>query len=822
MKGSLLTIFCYAHTLFLLSLCAITPLSHGSQRASRHHRRFPVESGNHIQAGATLPASKLASERAPAPRAIIYPRSYVNMVESRTDPLSAIRDRRIESIINGVTGSQNISAWLATLDENGRWPDSEVDYTTGCAARRANWPAQEHWRRIGREFSFWIVIMASAWHGGLNGTEQFAGDEDLRLATSLAMDYWFSRDFTDIACLDSGGKTGSSCTCENPQNLLWNTNWYSNVILIPKFVTSASLLLGDTLSSSQLDSCNRMATRSYNYNVGGLTGANTLDVARIGMDQALITGDYDLLADAYSRSHEELTIMNGVKADGIRADGAFGQHDGMLYNGNYGKDYSNAILGAEIEAAGSEFAANAASQAAFGTLFEGNSWMIIRNTITGVLHWDFSVLGRFISFPVADAQATGNIKTDLSVVGELGNLWNSIKLTDFANSLSAPSNVNAGGLVGNRMFYTNDYMVQRGQNYVSTLKMWSSRSRHTECTNSQNPLGFHLADGVSYTHIRGDEYEDIAAAWDWNLIPGITTDYGATPLTCANTRLLGLEAFVGGASDGQIGVAAMRYTNPVTKKLKWQKAWFYLEGDVQHVMVSGLSGTSPQTPPISVLDQRRLNGPVIVDGSTSTTSKFTAARSLWHGSVGYKFSGSGAALIMDVGTKTGNWSTIGTSEQPPISVDLFAAWIQHEGADVSSLSYSVFPGTTADSFAGKSDNLKLRIVQSDAHVSAIVDDEHTTFMAVFWDAAGGSVTFNPQPTSASLTVAVNGNAALIFKMEEGLLTLSDPAQRLANVQATLGLGSGPIPSWWEGDRNKTVAFVLPGGGLAGSSVTKQI
>ncbi|KAF8061711.1 polysaccharide lyase family 8 protein [Lyophyllum atratum] len=775
--------------------------------------------------------SDVASGRGASRRAIAYPRSHSKMVQARADSLTTIRDRRITDIISGITGDQDIAAWLGTLDANGKWPDTEVDYTTGCPARRANWPAQEHWRRI--------VIMAAAWLGGLTGTEQFAADEDLRTATSLAMDYWLGRDFTDLACLDSGGKAGSSCTCENPQNWLWNTNWYSNVlltlsmpqfatttslqvILIPKFVTSASLLLGDTLSASQLEGMNRMATRSYQYNVSGLTGANTLDVSRIGMDQALITNNTDLLADAYRRSHEELQIFNGVKADGIRADGAFGQHDGMLYNGNYGKDYSNAILGAEIQAAGSSFAASPASQAAFGTLFEGNSWMIIRNTITGVLHWDFSSLGRMISFPVADLQATSDIRMNVSAAGELGQLWKSKQLTHFADSLSVPSNVNAGGLTGNRMFYTNDYMVHRGRNYVSTLKMWSSRSRNTECVNNQNPLGFHLADGVTYTHIQGDEYEDIAAAWDWDIIPGITTDYGATPLNCNTSKLLGLEAFVGGASDGRIGVAAMRYTNPVTKQLKWQKAWFYLEDDVQFVMVSGLSGASPNTPAISVLDQRRHDGPVIVDGSNSNAPKYTAARSLWHGGVGYKFADTGAALAINVGTKTGSWSKIGVSAQPDASVDLFAAWIQHQGSDASSVSYAVFPGTTANSFAQKSYDSKLHPVQSDAHISAIFDEAKCTFMAVFWDAAGGSVTFNPKQGGAPITVAVNGNAAVIYKTQEGVVTVSDPSQTRANVQVTLTLGQGEQPCGWRGDRKKTIVFPLPSGGLAGSSVTQVV
>jgi len=36
---------------------------------------------------------------------------------------------------------------MDSLGPDGQWPSSEIDYTTGCAARRANWPAEEHWQR---------------------------------------------------------------------------------------------------------------------------------------------------------------------------------------------------------------------------------------------------------------------------------------------------------------------------------------------------------------------------------------------------------------------------------------------------------------------------------------------------------------------------------------------------------------------------------------------------------------------------------------------------------------------------------------------------
>lgn len=50
---------------------------------------------------------------------------------------------------------------------------------------------------------------------------------------------------------------------------------------------------------------------------------------------------------------------------------------------------SNNVLHMEIEAAGTQFGASPVAQAAFGTLFDGNRWMIVRNALTGILHWDF-------------------------------------------------------------------------------------------------------------------------------------------------------------------------------------------------------------------------------------------------------------------------------------------------------------------------------------------------------------------------------------------------------------------------------------------------
>ena len=47
------------------------------------------------------------------------------------------------------------------------------------------------------------------------------------------------------------------------------------------------------------------------------------------------------------------------------------------------------VVGLEVVAGGTVFAAGLDSQNAFTTLIKGDGWMIFRNTLTGILHWDF-------------------------------------------------------------------------------------------------------------------------------------------------------------------------------------------------------------------------------------------------------------------------------------------------------------------------------------------------------------------------------------------------------------------------------------------------
>lgn len=64
----------------------------------------------------------------------------------------------------------------------------------------------------------------------------------------------------------------------------------------------------------------------------------------------------------------------------------------------------NGVLDVEITAASTPYAAGEESIDAVETLVDGDSWMVYENSETGVVHWDTSVVPRFIMFPVIDGQ----------------------------------------------------------------------------------------------------------------------------------------------------------------------------------------------------------------------------------------------------------------------------------------------------------------------------------------------------------------------------------------------------------------------------------
>jgi len=279
---------------------------------------------------------------------------------------------------------------------------------------------------------------------------------------------------------------------------------------------------------------------------------------------------------------------------------------------------------------------------------------------------------------------------------------------------------------------------------------------------------------------------------------------------------------VGGVSDGQVGVAAMRYTNPMTQSLSWQKTWFFLGDDVQYVMIANISSAT-DAPVFSVLDQRLFSGPEVFvdDGVVTSGGNFSDAQTLWHGNVGYEFQGTSGAyeLSVDWGDKTGDWSSTGiwTGQD---TVDLFAAWLHHK--DVSApISYTAYPAVDFDAFNLKRTLTRLTEIQNNASVSALLDENCNTVFGVFWDPSGGSFTFT-DILYGTMSIESSANAAFIYRMDSGNLTVADPSQTLSKLTFTISVEDGPGPCAWGGENSVTMYFDMPANGSAGSSISQVL
>lgn len=702
---------------------------------------------------------------------------------------------------------------------------------------RANWPIQQHWVRI--------IALASAWSGLNPRSTEHANDPAYLAAALKGMDYWFANDYTNLNCTGSGGK--AACPCDTPG--LWNTNWYSNVLLIPQLVSTACLIVQPSgLTGTQTDKCESIPRRAYDLRdkqvegIGSLTGANMVQLMQNSASLALFANDTAILSDALTRAFGATLFADTPGDDGIHRDGSFLQHVGIVYNGNYGKDALNGFVQLEGEAIGTSYAANDSVREAFAALVAGDEWMIYKDQATGQLHWDFNVIGRFVAFPTPDLQASADINFNATLLGAAtADFGGSLAIAETVARLK--SNFTSAALTGNKAFYASDYMVHRRDAFVLGNKMLSSRGHNTEYTNSANPLGYFMGQGTLFTYVTGNEYRDIQAEWDWNLIPGTTVLLDHPKLNSSIVNFVGLHNYVGVVSDGKFGVSAMEYTDPYDKSLSFRKAWFYLDNSVLVTTTAVSVATGVDATPVTVLDQRASvpDSQILVDGKPVQPGAHSA-HTLHYGGNGYYSHSTPFNLTLANGPQSGNWSAISTSTLGEQTANIFSAYTT---TPPGTYSYELFPSCGKDTdvanqarragttpidggggtlgAAGKGRLALAFFPNSTSSVSTPLRD--IGFGSGKGSNRGAFTVAVDQPVL--VMVAGNGNVCRSKGSHGGgalTVTVADPTQVLSSVTVALsadgmelecGTGVGNCAAT-NGGVSVTVA--LPSGGMAGSSV----
>jgi len=685
--------------------------------------------------------------------------------------MATVRSRFVQSVLpDGVAAQTEVNAlaakYVATLQRDGSWAD--IDYTSQA---RSVWTNSNHLDRM--------LVMAKAARVVRN-----AGHPDTALEAKilLALQWWTDHDYR-------------------------NSNWWWNEIGVPKVTGEIAMLLGPQLPD---DARAKVVTIMKRSNWTKWTGANLTWGVGIQIVRGCLENDPALIDAAFRRMYEEIKIMPPA-AEGIEQDNSFHQHGVQLYKGGYGLDFANDVGRFVAFSWGTPFQIPADRMAIFSAfLLDGEQWMI-RGDV-----FDYSAVGREITragkVAVPRETTGGSIYPANAAAYGLGNAMALLaaeptprqqELAAFSARLMGKPG--AAELTGNKQFWCSDFMEHRRSGYATSVRLFSTRMRNSELVNLEGKKSVHMSDGANFLYLTGDEYKDVFGAWDWTKIPGTTAIQGT--LDTGEKDPIGLRGsttFNGGVSDGVYGLAAMDLKRG---GLTAQKAWFFF--DREYVALGAgitLSGDSTHVVATAV-NQPLLEGNVLSsEGSGAVTGarSFQADHPVWvhHDRVGYIFAPQ-TKVQLTVGPQTGAWSQIGTGPSAPVTVPVFNLWIDHGlSPSGASYQYTVVPGATAAQTAQLAAHPEVEVLENSQKTQAVYN--HTLKLA--------EIAFRQMGTLETPLGTVSADHSCLLLVRQTGTTWKVTASNPENEPLTLRIAV----------KGHAAAIELPGGNLAGSSITVEV
>jgi chondroitin AC lyase len=586
------------------------------------------------------------------------------------DDISVIHQRVLELMVwptpNTIPSTvQKALRYTQTLNSSCYWPD--INYTDKS---RASWLTGEHMVRVT------IMLQAFSVHGS---TER--NNTKLLTAAHCALNVWLVRDW------------------QNP-------NWWWNRIWIPLRTASHLLMLGDNVTSFELEKIKEISYRAnWWHGDQWTTGANLVWMIQVQLYRSLATRNVTGIEQGFTRMWQDIVIQPLGK-EGIQTDFAYLFHGTGLLSATYGVVWATNIFSFFMCSAGTQYAPDPERLVIFAEfLTKGNAWMIISN------EWDWHTMGREIAVPNIGYIVAYNTHIIRTLAQAIPSTDLRNDLNNFADRLDKRSNATL--LIGNKHFYTSDYQIHRRENWTSAIKMQSNRTTPYECGNGENLKGEHVGQGVlNLFTTNADDYVNIFPLLDWQAINGITVEHDIPLIICNNSAAAEIKLlFVGGVSDGLYGLAMM---DTATHNLTAQRSWHFYD-DAIIALATNLTLTTPNIAWTTLASRILKTGQITAaffnstivtlnDGNYSfpyASNKTTNVQWIHVGGTdfAYVLQGQGlySALGIDVGVKTGNFDTIGAYNYT-FTARTVTIWIDHgRGPYTLDYRYMILPNVSLES-----------------------------------------------------------------------------------------------------------------------------
>lgn len=486
------------------------------------------------------------------------------------------------------------------------------------------------------------------------------------------------------------------------------------------------------------------------------TGANRTDIGLAVLGSAIVAKNDDRMNLVLTKVPDVMKLV--TKGDGLYADGSVVQHTAHAYTGSYGNELMKGI--GKIQ-----------------SITSGTQWEIVDERIENVYNTAVNGYiplmerGRMMAMvngrSIARAPGTNPFTTELASGSETvsnmmliaqfaptdvsNELYSSIKnwleasneqYDFFTNARDIESLLNAKSILeskeieskrytGMKVYGSMDRVVQAKDTYSVGLAMYSSRIYNYEYGNTENPRGWHLADGALYVYTNDfKQYgEGYWTTIDALRIPGTTTDT-RNRNNGSDQGEKSAQSLVGGTTDGSNGTASMflNKSHVANMDLKAKKSWFFLDGKVVAVG-SDINGTSTNS--IETTIENRvisddstisINGNVLTEKeknlNLNESSYVHYDEKSTNTQIGYYFPNK-QELYTKVEERTGKYSDINNYfvNDKTYTMDYFTLGMNHGDTVVNgSYEYVLFPDTSEKQIADYAETNELQIInEQNAH-----------------------------------------------------------------------------------------------------------
>jgi chondroitin AC lyase len=349
----------------------------------------------------------------------------------------------------------------------------------------------------------------------------------------------------------------------------------------------------------------------------------------------------------------------------------------------------------------------------------------------------------------------------------------------------------------------------------------------------------HRADGTNYLMLKGDEYHNIWAVYDWQKISGTTIMQKPSLPGPDDIQKEGLTNFVGAVTDGLYGAVAFDFKSP-HDMLEAKKSWFFF--DEEYVCLGAGIKPKKSLPVVTTINQVLLRSEVSIlqDGQKKVLPKGSRVAEnvkwVYQDKIGYIFPEPTTINISNQ-TETGRWSDITDQKnisKELVSEDVFKLWFNHgdkiNETDIHgkrkmekfpSYQYIVVPDISEQKLAETSgNNHNIDILSNTADLQGVKNSKLGIVQLAFYK-AGEVEIGNGQK------VKMDSQGMAMLKMEGNKvkeLTVADPSRNLSRILITLPsiytkTGDGFICFPNNKDNNTMMIMDLPQGVYLGKSVT---